>query len=89
MPAPAAKPVKNATFRIPKAVLLRARKRAVGEERSLNDVIVKALEAYGGKQAGAPGARLLAGIDRFVKKRGKNTPAPHFTKDELHEREDA
>ena len=89
MRAASPKPVKNATFRIPKAVLVRARKRAIDEERSLTDVVVKALEAYGAKQAGAPGARLLADADRFVKQRGPIEPAPHFTKDELHERDDA
>ncbi len=81
-------PVKNATFRIPKSVLHLAKKRALEEERSLNEVIVKALEAYGG-QPGTPGARLLADADRFTKARGKQKPVRHFTPDELHEREDA
>ncbi len=62
-------------------------KRAVDEDRNLNDVVVKALAAYGG-QEGAPGSRLLADADRFVKRRGPNTPARRFTPDELHERED-
>ena len=61
--------------------------RAVDEDRNLNDVVVKALAAYGG-QEGAPGSRLLADADRFVKRRGPNTPARRFTPDELHERED-
>ena len=88
MPNAPQKAVKNATFRIPKSVLQLARKRALDEERSLNEVIVRALEAYGGKQ-GQPGARLLADADRFVKARGKNPSVRHFTPDELHERDDA
>lgn len=88
MPASPPELLKNATFRVPKTILQRAKKRAVDEDRSLNDVIVKALEAYGG-QVGTPGARVLADSDRFVKQRGKNTPARHFNPDELHERDDA
>ena len=82
------RPLKNATFRVPKNIWQRAKKRAVGEDRSLNDVIVQALETYGG-QAGKPGARLLADADQFVEERGKNKPARPFTPDELHERDDA
>ena len=82
------KPLKNATFRIPKSVWQRAKTRAVGEDRSLNEVVLTALEAYAG-HAGRPGARLLADADRFVKQRGPNAGAPRFTPDELHERDDA
>ena len=88
MPASSPKLLKNATFRVPKTILQRAKKRAVDEDRSLNDVVIKALEAYGG-QTGTPGARILADSDRFVKQRGKNTPARRFTPDELHEPDDA
>ena len=34
------------------------------------------------------GARMLADVDHFIAERGKLEPAPHFTKDELHERDD-
>lgn len=88
MPASAPKLLNNATFRVPKTILQRARKRAIDEDRSLNDVVVKALEAYAG-QPGMPGARVLADADRFVKQRGHNTAARRFTPDELHERDDA
>ena len=84
-----AKPAqKNATFRVPKTVWQRAKLRAVDEDRSLNDVIVKALEAYAGQPA-QPGARLLADADNFVARRGRNASAPRFTKDELHERQES
>ena len=81
------KALKNATFRVPKTVWQRAKKRAIDEERSLNDVIVKALEEYAGPPKGS-GARLVADADRFVKRRGPNAPWRQFTKDELHERDD-
>ena len=81
MSTPSPKQLKNATFRVPKVVLQRAKKRAIDEDRSLNDVVVSALKTYGG-QVGTPGARMLADADRFVKQRGNNTPARRFTPDE-------
>ncbi|MBS2026157.1 MAG: hypothetical protein JST92_27465 [Deltaproteobacteria bacterium] len=88
MPTQPPKQMKNATFRVPKNILQRAKKRAIDEDRSLNEVVVGALAAYGG-QLGTPGARMLADADRFVKQRGNNTPARRFTPDELHEHDDA
>lgn len=81
---PDAKPVRNATFRVPEDVLRRARERAVAEDRRLNDVVVEVLAAYGGKED-AQGSRLLADADRFLKRRGPNSRARRFTLDELHE----
>ena len=81
-------PLKNATFRVPKAVWQRAKKRAIDEDRSLNDVVVKALESYAGQRRNR-GARLLAHADRLLRKRGPDAPGPRFTKDELHEHDDA
>lgn len=83
-----ATPLKNATFRVPKSVWQRAKKRAIDEERSLNQVIVEALEAFAGRRT-RPGSRLLADAIRFVEQRGPNRPARHFTSDQLHDRDDA
>lgn len=82
----AARSLKNATFRVPKAVWHRAKKRALDEDRSLNDVVVEALEAYSGA-AGDPAAEVLADADAFVKRRGPNAPARPFTRDELHDKD--
>ena len=82
------KTLKNATFRVPRSVWQRAKKRAVDEDRSLNDVVVDALESYAGVTAN-PGVRMLADAERFLTLRGRAEPGPHPSKDALHEREGA
>jgi hypothetical protein len=77
-------PLKNATFRVPSKVWQRAKKRAIDENRSLTDVVVRALETYAGAMTN-PAAAVLADADRFVKARGRNQPARHLTSDELHQ----
>jgi hypothetical protein len=84
MPTARKQVLKNATFRVPKSLWQRAKKRAVDEDRSLNDVVVRALEFYAGAHKDAA-AVVLTDADEFVKRRGPNAPARHFTKDELHE----
>jgi len=80
--------LKNATFRVPSKVWQRAKKRAIDENRSLTDVVVRALETYAGTMTD-PAAAVLADADRFVKARGRNEPARQFTPDELHQNDDA
>jgi hypothetical protein len=80
---------KTATFRVPRSTWQRAKKRAVDEERSLNDVVVKALEAYAGPEHAdeAPMKRLLESARRIAArqpKRGLTVRSP--PRDELHER---
>jgi hypothetical protein len=87
--APAGKgALKNATFRVPRTVWQRAKKRAIDEERSLNDVVVKALEAYGGVEPGGqrPLADFLSLARAITSRQRKGPPSRSFTKDELHER---
>jgi hypothetical protein len=80
--------LKNATFRVPRNVWQRAKKRAIDEERSLNDVIVKALESYAGVEPGGqpPLASFLSLARAVTSRQRKDRPSRTFTKDELHER---
>lgn len=82
------KDLKNATFRVPKSTWQRAKKRAVDEERSLNDVVVKALEAFAGPEpAGeSPMLRLLEAARRVAGKQKRTTRVRSPAKDVLHER---
>jgi len=82
------KSLKSATFRVPTTVWQRAKRRAVDEDRSLTEVVVDALEAYASTSHDAA-AEVLADADRFVKRRGPNAPARHFTSEELHDHHDA
>jgi hypothetical protein len=79
--------LKNATFRVPRTVWQRAKKRAIDEERSLNDVVVKALESYGGVDTGSqPLADFLSLARALTSRQRKGRPSRSFTRDELHER---
>ena len=76
--------LKNASFRVPKTLWQQAKKRAIDEDRSLNGVVVRALESYAGARKDAA-TIVNADADEFVKRRGPKAPARHFTRDELHE----
>lgn len=80
---------KTATFRVPKLTWQRAKKRAIDEERSLNDVVVKALNAFAGPELerGSPMNRLLESARRIAARQPKGGPRARTpTKDELHQR---
>ncbi len=80
---------KTATFRVPKSTWQRAKKRAVDEDRSLNDVVVKALEAYAGPEhvGESPMNRLLASARRIAAKQPRGGPTVRSpTRQALHER---
>lgn len=82
------KVTKTATFRVPKSTWQRAKKRAIDEDRSLNDVVVKALDAFAGPEleGESPMKRLLRSARRIAAKQPKGgPPARTPTKDELHE----
>lgn len=89
MTSPQRKALKNATFRVPCTVWQRAKKRAVDEDRSLNDVIVKALEQYAGAETTGepPLTEFLKLAAETAAKQKKTGPVVRsFTRDELHER---
>lgn len=83
------KAMKNATFLVPHATWRRAKKRALDEERSLNDIVVKALDAFAGAETTgeAPLAEFLEFARAAAARQPKiGRPVRSFTKDELHGR---
>jgi len=89
MGSPDKRALKNATFRVPRTVWQRAKKRAIDEERSLNDVVVKALESYAGAEPGGqpPLTSFLSIARALTSRQRKGRLSRQFSKDELHERD--
>ncbi len=81
--------LKNATFRVPRSTWQRAKKRAIDEDRSLNEVVVEALDAFAGPEDAreSPMLRVLAVARRVARLQRPARPARTPSKDALHERE--
>lgn len=88
MPKPRRTATKNKTFRIPAPLEARLERRALESHSSLNQVVVQLLEQ--GLPETSPFGRVRALRNRLARQRSaRGGPVPRFTKDELHEDEEA
>ena len=88
MPKPRRTETKNKTFRIPAPLEARLERRALEVHRSVNQVVVQLLEQ--GLPETSPFGRVRALRKRLARGRtARSGPVPRFTKDELHEDEEA
>ena len=74
---------RSATVRVPREVWARARKRALAEDRELNEVVTEALKQYASAPE-RPLGRFLELARRVTSAQRRGRPSPRWTKEELH-----